>query len=56
MKSTYELEGDGVLVFIVYKEVSKLRAVISTVYYHDVNAVAKKVVWWQAHLAAAATD
>ena len=40
VKSTYTLEGDGPLVFICYEEVKKLRAVIQTTHYPNVNAVA----------------
>ena len=43
VKSTYVLEGDGALAFRAFEEVSKLRAVISTVYYPNVIAVAKKL-------------
>ena len=40
VKSTYTLEGDGPLVLICYGEIKKLRAVIQTGHYPNVNAVA----------------
>ena len=43
MKSKYVLQGDGALAFRAFEEVSKLRAVISTAYYPNVIAVAKKL-------------
>ena len=43
VKSTYVLEGDGALAFRAFEEVSKLLAVISTAYYPNVIAVAKKL-------------
>ena len=42
MKSTYKLEGGGVLIFCAYGEISKLQAVIHSAYYPNVNAGTKK--------------
>ena len=39
VKATYRLEGDGPLAFIVYEEISNLRASVSCEYYPNVVAV-----------------
>ena len=44
VKSTYTLEWDGPLVLICYEEVKKLRAVIQTAHYPNVNAIAANLV------------
>ena len=41
VKATYQLEGDGPLVFSAYDEICNLRATISNEYYPNVSAVAK---------------
>ena len=40
VKSTYMLEGDGPLALVCYEEILKLRAVIQTAHYPNVNATA----------------
>ena len=40
VKSTYTLEGDGPLVLVCYEEIKKLRAVIQTAHYPNVDAIA----------------
>ena len=41
VSSTYLLEGDGPLIFVAYREVSKLHAAISCGHYLNVSAIAK---------------
>ena len=43
VKSTYRLEGDGPLVLAAYEEISSLRAAISTAFYPNTDAVARKL-------------
>ena len=43
VKSTYRLEGDGPLVFAAFEEITALRAAISTQYYPNTDAVARKL-------------
>ena len=43
MKSTYTVEGDGPLVLVCYEEILKLRAVIQTAHYANVNATAANI-------------
>ena len=39
VKSTYTLEGDGPLVLVCYEEIKKLRSVIQTAHYPNVDAI-----------------
>ncbi len=41
VKSTYTLEGDGLLALIAYREISKLHSVVSSQLYPNMLAVAK---------------
>ena len=43
VKSTYTLEGDGPLALVCYKEILKLRAVIQTAHYPNVNATSVNI-------------
>lgn len=43
VKSTYRLEGDGPLIFTAYKEISSLRATITTKHYPNTDAIARSL-------------
>ena len=43
VKSTYRVEGDGPLVLAAYEEISSLRAAISSAFYPNTDAVARKL-------------
>ena len=43
VKATYRLEGDGLLIFSVYEEISNVRATVSNEYYPNVSAVANSL-------------
>jgi len=41
LKATYHLEGDGPLVFVVYKEITILELSIAVYYFPSVHAIAR---------------
>ena len=50
IKTTYRLEGDGLLILQVYEEVATVKASIQTAHYPNVVAVAQEIAKGDANL------